>query len=207
MKSSASYFSPVNSIASPNSSGLRAFFVKSAATVSESLVSFGMTLRFTLRKLRLLAVIGQFPNHVSILAIIRVEVLNAGKRRSGDVGVISTEQISIVVNDVKTVVELAHFHLFFASCRSPIAKQSFLHFLSGSRCDWNFIFARTESENTQANRNAEAKSAKSRGLGRVRGPVFVEIDQVRDCGNVIAIREAMFALCLFQIWRCEVTPA
>ncbi len=35
----------------------------------------------------------------------------------------------------------------------------FLYFLSGARCDWNFVFARTESQNAQANRNAEAKSA------------------------------------------------
>jgi len=105
------------------------------------------------------AVIGQFPNHVSVLAIIRVEVLDAGERRLRDVGVISAEQISIVVNDVKAVIELAHFHLFFAVCRSPIANQLFLHFLSGARCDWNFVFARTESQNAQANRDAEAKSA------------------------------------------------
>src|SRR4029450_1873406 len=106
----------------------------------------------------MLTLFAQFPNHVPILAIIRVEVLNPGKRRLRDVGVISAEQISIVVNDVNAVIELAHFHLFFAVCRSPIAKQSSLHFLSGARCDWNFVFARTESQNTQANRNAEAKS-------------------------------------------------
>src|SRR5436189_437405 len=107
----------------------------------------------------MLAVIGQFPNHVSILAIIRVEVLNAGKRRLRDVGVISAESISIVVNDVNAVIELAHFHLFFAVCGSPIAKQRFLHFLSRARCDWNFVFARTESQNAQASHNAEPESA------------------------------------------------
>jgi hypothetical protein len=55
--------------------------------------------------------------------------------------VISADQISIVVNDVNAVIELAHFHLFLAISGSPIAKQSFLHFLSGARCDWNFVFA------------------------------------------------------------------
>src|SRR4030095_14377889 len=158
MTASGGYFSLRNSISSPNSSGLCAFFVKSAATAAESLVSFGITLRFTLRT-QMLTPFGQFPNHVRILAIIGVEVLNAGKRRLRDVGVISAEQISIVVNDVNAVIEAAHFHLFFAVCRSPIATQSFLHFLSGARCDWNFVFARTESQNAQANRNAEAKSA------------------------------------------------
>ena len=107
----------------------------------------------------MLAVIGQFPNHVRILAIVRVEVLNAGKRRFRDVGVISAEQITIVVNDVNAVVELAYFHVFFAISRSPIAKQSFLHFLSGAWCDWNVIFARTESQNAEAYRDAEAESA------------------------------------------------
>ena len=48
---------------------------------------------------------------------------------------------------------------------------------------------------------------KSLRLGRLRGPAFVEIDQVWDCNDIIAIREAMFALCLLQIWRSEVAPA
>ena len=58
-----------NSISSPNSSGLRAFFVKSAATAAESLVSFGISL-LTLRKSQTLAVARQFPNDIGILAIV-----------------------------------------------------------------------------------------------------------------------------------------
>jgi hypothetical protein len=46
------YFSLRNSISSPSSSGFRAFFVKSAAMVVESLVSFGITLSLTFRKVR-----------------------------------------------------------------------------------------------------------------------------------------------------------
>src|SRR5436190_11118454 len=103
----------------------------------------------------MLAVVGQLPNYVSVLAIIRVEVLDTNKRQFRDVGMISPEQITIVVNDVVAVIELAHFHLFFAICRTPIAKQPLLHFLSRIRCDWNFVFARIESENAQAKRNAE----------------------------------------------------
>ena len=48
---------------------------------------------------------------------------------------------------------------------------------------------------------------KSQGLGYLWESAFVEIDQVWDCKDVIAIREAMFALCLLQIWRSEVAPA
>ncbi len=39
----------------------------------------------------MLAVIRQLPNHVSIFAIIGVEILDARKRRLCDVGVISTD--------------------------------------------------------------------------------------------------------------------
>ena len=39
----------------------------------------------------MLAIIRQLPNHVSILAIIGVEILDARKRRLCDVGVISTD--------------------------------------------------------------------------------------------------------------------
>ena len=46
------YFSFRNSICSPKSSGLRAFFVKSAATVAESFVSLEITLSLTFRRLR-----------------------------------------------------------------------------------------------------------------------------------------------------------
>src|SRR5581483_1935041 len=42
------YFSLRNSICSPNSSGLREFFAKSAAAAVESFVSFGTTLSLTL---------------------------------------------------------------------------------------------------------------------------------------------------------------
>jgi hypothetical protein len=48
---SEAHFSLRNSISSPNNSGLRAFFVKRAATTAESLVSFGITL-LTLRRVR-----------------------------------------------------------------------------------------------------------------------------------------------------------
>ena len=39
----------------------------------------------------MLAIIRQLPNHVSILAIIGVQILDARKRRLCDVGVISTD--------------------------------------------------------------------------------------------------------------------
>src|SRR4029077_6472388 len=52
LRAKRSYFSLLNSISSPNSSGLRAFLVKSATTVAESLVSFVISLSLTLRKLR-----------------------------------------------------------------------------------------------------------------------------------------------------------
>src|SRR5207248_8720461 len=55
-----SYFSLRNSISSPNNSGLRAFFIKSAATPAESLVSFGITLLLTLRKVRPLPSLDNF---------------------------------------------------------------------------------------------------------------------------------------------------
>ena len=54
MTEAASYFSFLNSISSPKSSGLPAFFVRSATTVAESLVSFGTTLSLTLRNLKFL---------------------------------------------------------------------------------------------------------------------------------------------------------
>src|SRR5207253_11108913 len=68
-----------------------AFLFKSAITAAESLVSFGITLLLTFRKLRFLPSSDTLPNHISILAIIGVEILDARKRRLCDVGVISTD--------------------------------------------------------------------------------------------------------------------
>jgi hypothetical protein len=62
----------------------------------------------------MLAVIGQFPNHISILAIVRVEVLDAGKRRVRNVGMISAKQITIVINDVSAVIQPPHSHVLLA---------------------------------------------------------------------------------------------
>ena len=62
----------------------------------------------------MLAVIGQFPNHVSILAIVRIEVLDTGKRRLRDVGMLSAEQIAIVINDVSDVIQSPHSHVLLA---------------------------------------------------------------------------------------------
>jgi len=157
MTAGSGYFSLRNSISSANSSGL-CFSSKAQQRQLNPCFPLGSVCgsrRANSDACRHRTV----SNRISILAIIRVEVLNAGKRRLRDVGVISEGQISIVVNDVNAVIELAHFHLFFAVCRSRIAKQSFLYFLSGARCNWNFVFARTESQNAQANRNAEAKPA------------------------------------------------
>src|SRR5438094_14347 len=48
------YLSFLNSISSPKSSGLLAFFVRSSTTVAESLVSFRTTLSLRLRNFRVL---------------------------------------------------------------------------------------------------------------------------------------------------------
>ncbi len=62
----------------------------------------------------MLAVIRQLPNDVSIFAILRIKILDAYKRYVRDVGVISTKQVTVVVNDLEALVESAHLHLFLS---------------------------------------------------------------------------------------------
>ena len=68
--------------------GLRAFFVRSPTTVAESLSFFWDNLVVDAPQSQVLAIVRQFPNDVSILAIARVEVLDSSRkvcprRRSG----------------------------------------------------------------------------------------------------------------------------
>jgi hypothetical protein len=104
----------------------------------------------------MLAVIRQLPNHESILAIVRVDILHARKRCVCDVGMISPEQITVVVNDVDVVIEPPEFQLFLAVSRGPVAEKSFLHFASGFRCNWDFVLASGEYQDAEANGNTEA---------------------------------------------------
>ena len=103
----------------------------------------------------MLAVIRQLPNHESIFAIVRVDILHARKRCVCDVGMISPEQITVVVNDVDAVIEPPEFQLFLAISRGPVAKQSFLHLASGIRCNWDLVLASGEYQDAEANGNAE----------------------------------------------------
>jgi hypothetical protein len=58
---------------------------------------------------------------------------------------------------------------------------------------------------TRAYRVRKTDTAQSRRILLVLS-ALVEIDQVRDCDDVSAIRDAMFALCLLQVWRSEIAP-
>src|SRR5215467_13636073 len=98
----------------------------------------------------MLAIVGQFPSDVSILAILRVEVLNGSERGFRDVGVVSAKKITVVVNDVDVIVEAPRFQLFLGISRSPVTKQSFLHLSSRTRRDWDVILASGESRKTKA---------------------------------------------------------
>ena len=124
--------------------------------MAESLVSFGTTLSLTFRKSQVLAIVRQFPNDVSILAIARVEVLDSRERRFRDVGVVSAKQITVVVDDIGTIIQPTHSHILLAVQRNPVPEELFLHFPSGTRCDRDFVLARTEDQNAQANGNPKA---------------------------------------------------
>jgi hypothetical protein len=124
--------------------------------VAESLVSFGTTLSLTFRNLKFLPSSDNFPNDVSILAIARVEVLDSRERCFRDVGVVSAKQITVVVDDIGTIIQPPHSHILLAVQRNPVPEELFLHFPSGTRCDRDFVLARTEDQNAQANGNAKA---------------------------------------------------
>ena len=69
----------------------------------------------------MLAINSELPNHESIFAIVRVDVLNGRERCFRDVGVVSTEKITVVINDVNAVVEPPEFQLFLATSRQRAA--------------------------------------------------------------------------------------
>src|SRR5205823_1623726 len=48
---------------------------------------------------------------------------------------------------------------------------------------------------------------RSRGFGGLRGPAFVEIDEVRHCENVVAISDAVLFFPLFQSRRERIAPS
>ena len=86
----------------------------------------------------------------------RVQVLDSRELCFRDVGVVSAKKISVVVNDIGTVVEAPQFQLFLAISGPPIAKELFLHLPRRSRCDWNVVLATAESHDAKASPNAEA---------------------------------------------------
>src|SRR6266480_6338909 len=104
----------------------------------------------------MLAIFRQFPNHVSIFAIARVEVLNGRERCFRDVGVVSAKKITVVINDVDAVVEPPEFQLFLAISRPPVGKQLFPHFSGRTRCDRDIILAGAESQGEKSNRYTES---------------------------------------------------
>jgi hypothetical protein len=105
---------------------------------------------------QVLAIVRQFPNDVSILAIARVEVLDSRERCFRDVGVVSAKKITVVVDDIGTILQSPHSHILLAVQRNPVPEELFLHFPSGTRCDRDFVIARIEDQNAQANGNAKA---------------------------------------------------
>jgi hypothetical protein len=56
-----------------------------------------------------LAVVRQFPNDVCVLAFARVEILHTDERHLSDIGMVSAKQVSIVINDVRAVIEPSQF--------------------------------------------------------------------------------------------------
>src|SRR2546425_11264075 len=103
----------------------------------------------------MVAIVRQLPNHKSIFASVRVDILHARKRCVCGVGMISPEQITVVVNDVDGVIEPPEFQLFLAISRGPVAEQSFLHLSGRTRCDWDVVLASGEYQDAEANGNAE----------------------------------------------------
>jgi hypothetical protein len=99
----------------------------------------------------MLAIIRELPNHISILAIARVEVLDSRERGFRDVGVVSAKKIAVVINEVDAVVEAPQFQLFLAISRRPVAKQLLLHFSSRMRCNWDLILAGDKSQTRKTN--------------------------------------------------------
>jgi hypothetical protein len=120
----------LNSISSPKSSGL-AFFVSRATTVAESLV-FWNNLVVDVPQSHVLAIVRQFPNDVSILAIARVKVLDSRKRCFRDVGVVSAKKITVVVDDIGTIIQSPHPHILLAVQRNPVPEELFL-----ALSEWN----------------------------------------------------------------------
>jgi hypothetical protein len=68
----------------------------------------------------------------------------------------STEQITIVIDNVSAVIQSPHAHVLLAIQRNPVPEKLFLRFASGTWRDWNFIFARGKSQNAKTNDNARA---------------------------------------------------
>jgi hypothetical protein len=97
------------------------------------------------------AIVREFPNHVSILAIGGIEILNSGEGCLRNVRVISAKQVAVVVNDVHAVIKLPEFQFFLPVARSPVAKKLFLYFSSRSRCDWDFVLASRERQTAKTN--------------------------------------------------------
>src|SRR5207244_10520749 len=104
---------------------------------------------------QVLAIVRQFPNDVGKFTIARVEVLDSRERCFRDVGVVSAKKIAVVINDVDAVVETPQFQLLLAISRRPIAKQSVLHLSGRTRCDWDVIVARGESQRAKTDRYAD----------------------------------------------------
>src|SRR5262245_39789355 len=124
---------------------------------------------------------------------------------------ISAEQVAIVMNDVRAVIQTAHSHVLLAVQRNPVPEQFLLHFARGIRCDWNFIFARTQSEDAKATDSPEncvgkSRSSRSESLGRPWESAFVEIDQVGDCENVGAIGDAVLLFPFIQHGSERIAP-
>src|SRR6266481_1146891 len=69
-----------------------------------------------------LAVIRQFPREVSVLPTIGIEILHTRKRCLCDIGMVSAEQVTVVINDVDAIIQFSEFQFFFAIIRGPVAK-------------------------------------------------------------------------------------
>jgi hypothetical protein len=68
---------------------------------------------------------------------------------------VSTKQISIVINDIDGIVQSSHFHLLLTIQGGPVTEKSFVHFASRAGGNRNLIFASAEGQNAETNGNAK----------------------------------------------------
>jgi hypothetical protein len=82
--------------------------------------------------------------------------LDSRERCFCDVGMVSAEKITVLINDVDAVVEPPQLQFLLAITRPPVAEQLFLHFSGRTRCDRDIVLAGAQRQGEKSNGYAES---------------------------------------------------